>query len=175
MNYDSSTVKKNQFYPFMLWDQVRNTGYYRPVRAGPNFDNFCSKSVGYSAVCFLDAPAGESFITVCPSSFNKPTTSSLGEPGTHGNAPGSTAEFFLYGDTVSRVINHELLHLAYPTSMPTFPFYPFVTSVLTPSFEMQSSRTNLERYLLITIGRTSGGYLQTFQRGQLLIRKSRMV
>ena len=159
----------------MLWDQVRNTGYYNPAPALPNFDNDCSESVGYSAVCFLDAPLGEKFVTVCPSAFTLPTTSSLGEPGTHGNAAGSTAEFFLYGNTISRVVNHELLHLAYPYGMPTFPLYPFVTGVLTPSSEMQSSSTNLERYLLITTGRTSGGCLQTFQRGQLPTRTKRMV
>ena len=153
--YDSSIVKRNEFFPIMLWDQVQKSGYYTPARAGSSFDNMCAESVGYSAVCELDTPSGELFVTVCPSAFKLPTTSSLGEPGTHGNAPGSDAEFFLYGNTISRIANHELLHLAYPKSTSAFILYPFVTGVLTTSIEMQSSSTNLERYLLIMIGRTS--------------------
>ena len=157
----------------MLWDQVRKYGYYTPAPAGSSFDNMCSESVGYSAVCHLDTPSGDKTVTVCPSAFKLPTTSSLGEPGTHGNTPGSNAEFFLYGNTISRVTNHELLHLAHPEGTPAFIFSTLVTGELTASFEMQSS-TNLERYLLITIGRTSAICLQTSQHGQLLRRKKRM-
>lgn len=128
----------------MLWDQVRKTGYYKPAPPGPSFDNVCAQSVGWAAMCHLITPSGDKMVTVCPSAFKLPTTTSLGEPGTHGNAPGSIAEFHLYGNTISRVINHELLHLAYPKSTPAFIFCTFVTGILTASFEMQPSPTNLE-------------------------------
>lgn len=76
-------------------------------------------------------------VTVCPVAFTQlPTTTSLGEPGTHGHRADSEAELQLYYATFSLTANHELFHVAYPGSTPIFIFSHFITGVLISSFEM---------------------------------------
>lgn len=57
---------------------------------------------------------------MCPAAFQNPTTGSLGEPGDDGNAADSPAELSLYMNTISRDIDHELYHVAYPKSTAKF-------------------------------------------------------
>lgn len=129
-----SVVKRNEYYPILLWDQVRNSGYYTPSSYNP-YSNWCDSPSLIALVNYSREPQ----VTMCPQALISPTTSSLGEPGTHGNAADSAKEFSLYYHTVSCATNHELFHVAYPGGKPTLTFHPLLTGVLIPSFELQSS------------------------------------